>query len=216
MEIKPKKTLSIEDLNTLSKEKNAIDQDSSKNNEGNDSSSSRFHLPVLYINDPTQWPSKPMEERRHFTDELAQKTCLGNCCGVKGLKAGCCYLDPTDLEHVLGPVDEDWIRNIIKWFNSKNIYVKRSDIVIDAEEGKLIGETFFGGHPVFNSPGTYPILRFKINGPRFSCVFLTPETGMCTIYHQRSDMCRNYLCLFIKTSFLVRTSDHPNTYQKVQ
>ena len=81
----------------------------------NDKKRAKFYLPVLRINDPTQWESKPLSERTHFTDEEAKKTCVGNCCGVEGLKAGCCQLGPDDLEHVLGPLDEDWISKTIKW-----------------------------------------------------------------------------------------------------
>lgn len=178
--------------------------------------SARHFLPVLYINDKTQWKSVPMEQRKHFTDEVAQETCLSNCCGVKGLKAGCCHLDPENLEHVLGPVDEDWIKSTLKWLNSKKIWFKRSDLVIDLEEGKIIGATFFNDHPVFNSPQSYPILRFQVTGPRFACKFLSEDTGRCTIYEHRPDMCRDFYCEFIQGSFLVRTREHPNRYVKLR
>lgn len=177
--------------------------------------SKRFYLPVLRINDPTQWESKPLSERVKFTPDVAKKTCLGNCCGVKDLKAGCCQLDPDDIEHVLGPVDEDWIRRTIKWFRNKNINVTRADLVIDYEEGKLIGEAHFHGHAVFKEPASYPILRIQASGIRFACKFLNVENGMCTIYEQRPDMCRNYLCEYVKKSFLVNSKTHPNTYKKI-
>lgn len=113
----------------------------SKKNEGIKNTEDKYYLPVLNINHIPQWESKPINERKKFTDEVALETCLGNCCGVEGLKGACCHLDPVDLEHVLGPVDEDWIRDTIKWFRKKNIPCNRTDLVIDYEEGKFLGET---------------------------------------------------------------------------
>lgn len=176
----------------------------------------RYYLPVLYLNDQTQWESKPLSERLHFTDENAKSTCLGNCCGHEGLKAGCCNLDPDDLEHVLGPVDEEWIKKTVKWFKNKGIIMGRHDLVIDLEEGKLIGDKFFNDHPVFSSPDSYPMLRIQANGIRFACKFLNVSSGMCTIYQQRPEMCRKYLCSYVKANFLVRLSDSPNTYRKIE
>lgn len=175
----------------------------------------RFYLPILNLNDPKQWESKPLSERKFFTDTVAKETCVGNCCGVEGLSAGCCQLDPDDIEHVLGPVDEVWIKKTIKWFNKKGLAYTRHDIVIDFEEGKLIGQTFFKDHPVFSRKETYPILRIQASGVRFACKFLNVLNGKCTIYLQRPDMCSRYLCSYVKTNFLVRGESHPNTYKKV-
>jgi Fe-S-cluster containining protein len=175
----------------------------------------RYYLPVLYLNDQTQWDSKPLSERKHFTDEVAKNTCLGNCCGHEGLRAGCCNLDPNDLEHVLGPIDEEWIKKTVKWFKTKGINIGRHDLVIDFEEGKLIGSTFFDSHPVFDSPDSYPMLRIQANGVRFACKFLNVSNGMCTIYEQRPDMCRDYLCSYVKANFLVRVKETPNIYRKI-
>jgi len=176
----------------------------------------RYYLPVLYLNDPTQWESKPLSERKHFTDEVAKNTCLGNCCGHEGLKSGCCNLDPDDLEHVLGPIEEEWIKKTIKSFKTKGMSLGRHDLVIDLEEGKLIGSKFFNDHPVFNSPDSYPMLRIQANGVRFACKFLNVSSGMCTIYEQRPNMCRDYLCQYVRKNFLVRLSNSPNKYIKLE
>lgn len=184
--------------------------------DGQEKPRDRFYLPVLYINDPSQWESKPLSERQHFTDDVAKKTCVGNCCGVDGLRAGCCQLDPEDIEHVLGPVDEEWIKKTIHWFKKKGINVTRHDLVIDYEEGRLTGRQFFDDHEVFKSKDTYPILRIQANGQRFCCKFLNVQTGMCTIYEQRPGMCRNYLCEYVKSNFIIRTQNHPNAYKKVR
>lgn len=181
----------------------------------NDKKTARFYLPVLRINDATQWESKPLSERKHFTDEEAKKTCVGNCCGVSDLKAGCCQLDPDDIEHVLGPVDEDWIRKTIKWFKKKGINYTRQDLVIDFEEGRLTGQAHFNNHPVFQQKDSYPILRIQASGIRFACKFLNVSNGMCTIYEQRPNMCRDYYCEYVKANFLVRTKNHPNSYKKL-
>lgn len=210
--LKKENPVSLPEKNISSKE---IKEETEQTNKEQEKKYDRYYLPVLYINDQTQWESKPVSERKHFTPEVAKKTCLGNCCGVKGLRAACCQLDPEDLEHVLGPVDEQWIKKIIKWFKNKGINVTRHDIVIDYEEGKIIGRTFFNDHPVFKSPDSYPILRMQINGMRFCCKFLNVQNGMCTIYEQRPDMCRNYLCAYVKANFLVKTQNHPNTYKKI-
>jgi len=228
MEIKVRPSLTVEELEQLQKDKqahqNAEKQASNRKFMGNlrrtvsSTGKDRFHLPVLHINDPTQWESQPLENRLRFTDEVAYKTCLGNCCGVEGLKAGCCQMDPDDMEHVLGPLDEGWIKATVEWLRKKGITATRSDVVIDFEEGKVIGERFFNGDrkAVFLSEESYPILRFQVIGPRFACKFLNPDNGKCTIYEQRPKMCRGYLCQYVKANFLVRTDpvNHPHTYTK--
>lgn len=108
----------------------------------------KFYLPVLYINDPTQWPSKPMSERQHFTDEVAKATCLGNCCNVKDLRAG--MLSAWPWWHRTCPWACRWggIKKTIKWIAMEEwTYVTRHDIVIDYEEGKLIGKDIFQRPP---------------------------------------------------------------------
>ena len=172
----------------------------------------RFYLPVLRINQLEQWPPIPKSQRKHFTAETARKTCLSNCCDVPGLKSACCRMDPDDLEHVLGPLDEKWIKHILKWFKNKGIDYRRQDIVIDFEEGKILGQTFFNGHRVFEDPKSYPILRFQVDGSHFSCKFLNNSTGMCGIYLERPNMCKNYLCNYVKSNFLVKTKEKPNTW----
>lgn len=171
----------------------------------------KYHLPVLYINDATQWENNPHKQR--FTDEIAKKTCLENCCGYQGLKCACCMLDPNDLEHVLGKVDEQWIEDIKHWFKTtKKMFLSREDIVIDYEEGKLLGETWFNDHPVFKNEKSYPMLRIQVYGQRFVCKFLNVKSGACTIYSQRPNMCKDYYCQYIKSNFLVKTRQNPNTY----
>lgn len=212
------KTLSINDIEILEEEakKESIAQKNikpSKNQLQILKKDNRFYLPVLKINHPEYWESKPKSERKHLTDELAKETCLSNCCGVPGLKAGCCQLDPDDLEHILGPVDEEWIKRTVKWLTTKTGHKHtRHDLVIDFEEGKLIGEKFFNGHQVFMTKESYPMLRIQINGIRFSCKFLNVENGMCNIYLQRPDMCRNYACQFMKSNFLFRDKNHPSIW----
>ena len=175
----------------------------------------RFYLPVLHINHMDMWPPKPKSQRKHFTDKMAKEVCLSRCCGVDGLKSACCRLDPDDIEHVLGPLSEEWISSIIKWFKKKGVNVTKQDIAIDFDEGVLIGRKFFNGHRVFEDPKSYPIMRFQVDGPHFSCKFLNNASGMCNIYEQRPDMCRNYLCGFVKSNFLVRTKEHPNQWRMV-
>jgi len=174
----------------------------------------KHYLPVLSLNDQTMWPPAPMSARRHFTDELATETCLSNCCGVNGVFSGCCRLDPDDLEHVLGPVKEKWIKKFLRYAKKKGWNYKRSDVVIDYEEGKLIGDKFFNGHPIFSKPTSYPMMRIQTLGPRFGCKFLNPNNGMCGIYEQRPDMCRGYYCQYVKKNFLVQTKEKPNTWRR--
>ena len=176
----------------------------------------KFHLPVLNLNNQNVWKPLPLEQRQHWTDKKAFETCIGNCCNVKGLKASCCYLDPNDLEHILGPVDDDDIKLIIQKLEKKGITTKREDVVIDFEEGKIIGEIFFNGHEIFKNPKSYPFLRFQIIGPRFACKYLSTQTGKCSINEFKPKMCVDYLCQFVQTRFLVRTPDKPNTYKKIR
>ena len=175
----------------------------------------RYYLPVLHINDPKMWESRPKADRLPFTPEVATETCLSNCCGTAGVKSACCTLDPDDLEHVLGPVTEAWIKRTIKWFKKNGINVTRSDVVIDFDEGKLIGQAHFNDHKVFKSPDSYPILRIQAFGPRFACKFMSVHSGKCTIYEQRPDMCSGYYCQYVKSNFLVKTKNSGNKYIKV-
>jgi len=175
----------------------------------------KFYLPVLSLNDETMWQTKPMSERTYFTDEVAKETCLTNCCNAPGVFSACCRLDPNDLEHILGPVTEKWIKRFLNHSQKKGLNYKRSDVVIDFEEGKLIGDAFFNGHPIFSKPTSYPMMRIQAMGPRFGCKFLNPDNGMCGIYPVRPDMCSGYLCQYVKKSFLVKTKSHPNTYKRV-
>ena len=175
----------------------------------------RFYLPVVYLNHMDMHPSKPNSQREHWTDKKAMGTCLGNCCGIPGTKAMCCRLNPDQLEHVLGPLDEKWIKKIVDWFKKRGINVTRQDIVIDFEEGVLIGRNFFKGHEIFEKKETYPIMRMQIEGPHFGCKFLNNLNGMCNIYEQRPDMCRNYLCGYVKSNFFVKSKEKPNTWSKI-
>lgn len=176
----------------------------------------KYYLPVLHLNRTEEWQPVPNSERRHFTDEVAMETCLSKCCGHEGLKSACCTLDPDDLEHILGPLDEKWIKKTISWLRKKGINVTRHDIVIDYEEGKLIGVNHFNGHKIFEQKTSYPMMRIQVFGPRWACKFLNVNSGMCTIYDKRPDMCRDYLCQYVKSNFLVRTKTKPNTYQNVR
>ena len=212
MELKLNRTLTIEQLEELDAQTKVIEKKEPKKK-----AESRFHLPVLYLNDPTQWTVAEEQDWKVFTPEISEKVCVGGCCGVEGLKSACCHLDPENIEHVLGPLDEQWIKDIIKWFNvTKKIHYKREDIVIDYEEGKIIGETFFRGHEVFASQASYPMLRFQVTGQRFACKFISTQTGRCTIYSERPIMCRDYYCQMVLGNYLVKTREHPNRYVKLR
>jgi Fe-S-cluster containining protein len=177
---------------------------------------SKFHLPVLNINKKDYWESQSVKDRKHFTNEVAAKTCLGNCCGYEGLSAGCCQLDLEDLEHVLGSVDEEDIKKLLSHLKKTQPGIKREDIVIDKEEGILLGRQFFNDHPVFQHEDSYPMLRLQVFGSRFVCKFLSTKTFMCTVYNHRPQMCKDYYCEFLKKNYLLRTKDKPNTWQKVR
>lgn len=175
----------------------------------------KYYLPVLNLNKKSAWESQPAEKRQNLTDEVATKTCLENCCGHEGLRSACCTLDPEDLEHVLGPVDEESIKKILAHFKEIKYHVTREDIVIDYDEGITIGNRLFNGHPAFMNKTSYPMLRLQVNGPRFTCKFLNVKNGKCTIYKVRPEMCSNYLCEYIKANFLVRKLNTTN-FRKIR
>ena len=226
MKIIPKKSLSIDEMMELDKDQKKTTNNSSKDitvgniEETEHAANQKYYLPVLNINHAQEWETKPLSERKHFTDEIAMQTCLGNCCGVEGLKGACCHLDPIDLEHVLGPVSEECIKDIVKFFRKKGLNYSRQDIVIDYEEGKIIGDTLFKDAPnnqIFHEPKAYPILRFQALGPRYSCKFMNPQTYKCQIYEVRPKMCSTYYCNYITTNFLVKTKTaHPNRWRKLR
>jgi len=226
MNNKKQKTLSIDELLEMENIelsdplKNLNDIDSKIKRPNKDSlakarKDNKYYLPVLSLNDPLMWPEASKKDRIHFTDEVAKETCLSNCCGYPGVFSACCRLDLDDLEHVLGPVKESWIKRFIKYSKKRGLNYRRSDVVIDIEEGKLIGDRFFAGHPVFSRPSSYPMMRLQMMGPRFACKFLNPEDGLCGIYPQRPDMCKKYICQYVKNNYLVRLPDKPNVYKKV-
>lgn len=220
-----RKTLSLDELLEMDKDQVNLDPFSevekekpkkySKEDLAEARKDNKYYLPVLSLNHADMWESKPKSERRLFTDEVAMETCLSNCCGVPGVFSACCRLDPDDLEHVLGPVTEKWVKSFLRYANKKGWNYKRSDVVIDYEEGKLIGERFFNGHPIFSRPTSYPMMRIQAMGPRFGCKFLNPDNGMCGIYEHRPDMCRGYYCQYVKKNFLVRTKGAPNRYVQI-
>lgn len=179
----------------------------------------RFYLPVLHLNNPEMWESRPVSERVQFTSNVAMETCLSNCAGVPGLKSACCVMDLDDMEHVLGPVTEEDIKRILTAFRKKGFNFNRSDIVIDHEEGELLADAFFSGNPqrsaVFKDKNSYPIMRIQAFGPRFACKFLNTHNGKCNIYAHRPDMCRDYLCSYVKKNFLVSTKPQSNDYHRV-
>lgn len=222
MTIKRVRSISIEELMKRDEEQNRLvaeepsEKKEKKRLEGDElraeKRNNKYYLPVLHINDAAMWPAKPKSERKHFTPEVAVDTCTNRCCGVDGLAAACCKLDPDDIEHVLGPLDDEYIEKLLKWFQKKGINYKRKDIVIDYEEGVLIGRKFFNGHRVFEDPKSYPFFRMQVDGPRFSCKFLDPNRSFCVIYEQRPDMCRNYLCNYVKSNFFTKTKEKPNTW----
>jgi hypothetical protein len=215
------RTISIEDLLELEQENDiALDNDHKKHNFSKEElhdlkKENRFYLPVVYLNHMDMHPSKPNSEREHWTDKKAMETCLGNCCGIPGTKSMCCRLSPNGLEHVLGPLDDKWIKKIVEWFKKRGISVTRQDIVIDHEEGVLIGRNFFNGHEIFEKKETYPIMRMKVEGPHFACKFLNNMNGMCNIYQERPNMCRDYLCGHVKSNFFVKSKNKPNTWSKI-
>lgn len=197
-------------------EQNSPEQEASSSNKKLKPRVDKFYLPVLNLNKPEHWDPLPLSERRHFTDHVAAETCLHNCCGYPGLKSACCTLDPDDLEHILGPVDEPWIKKTVAWLKTHGQpLATRADVVLDFEEGKVVGEKFFNGHRIFKSPQSYPMLRFQVMGPRFGCKFLNPTSGKCMIYERRPKMCQTYYCGYVQTHFLVRTRAAPNTYVKL-
>lgn len=216
---KPKRTISLEEL---SKQNPSTEEISSSTEDRSVSKIStnemklikkdnRFYLPILRLNDQSSWESKPIKDRIHLTDKVATETCLSNCNGYIGVKSSCCRLDPDNLEHVLGPIDESWIKRTIRWYHKKGmVAVTRQDLVIDFDEGKIIGETFFNSHPVFMKSDTYPILRIQADGPRFACKNLNTQTGKCTIYSIRPDMCQKYYCQYLKTNFLINLKHSPS------
>lgn len=215
------RTISIDDLYQQDADKDiALEADHKKHNLSKEElrelkKENRFYLPVAYLNHMDMHPPKPNSEREHWTDKKAVETCLSNCCGIPGTKAMCCRLNPDQIEHVLGPLDEKWIKKITEWFKKRGINVTRQDIVIDYEEGKLIGENFFKGHKIFENKESYPIMRMQIEGPHFACKFLNNMNGMCNIYEQRPDMCRGYLCGYVKSNFFVQPKNKPGTWAKI-
>jgi Fe-S-cluster containining protein len=175
----------------------------------------KWMMPRLNINDDSFYIKS--QTLRHFTDEVATETCLSNCCGIKGLKAACCQINPETLEHVLGPIDEDWIVGLIKVLKSTNgMVLNRNDIVIDFEEGRAMGRELFNDHPVFQDPKAYPILRMQVMGPRFACKFLNPVNGKCNIYKFRPEMCRGYYCAYVKANFVVKKPGTGNTFMRIK
>jgi len=224
MELK-KKSISVDELMQLDKQtaNSTSNQVEDKPEQPKKSPNDRYYLPVLNLNWNQDWQSKPVDQRKHWTDKEAMSTCLGNCCGVEGLKGACCHLDPFDLEHILGPIDsvkdEHWIQDTVKWFRNKGIPFTRQDLVIDYEEGKIIGETLFresNNNNIFQQPTAYPMLRFQVIGPRYACKFMNPQSYKCTIYEVRPKMCRTYYCQYIQTNYLVKASPHPNRWQKMR
>lgn len=175
----------------------------------------KYYLPRLNINNQDCYPQQ--EKLKYFTEKNAIETCTRNCCGIKGIKSACCILDPNDLEHVLGPLDEKWIKSIVRILRSKShINVDRNDVVIDYEEGMTMGKSLFNDNPVFKDPKAYPIMRIQTMGPRYICKFANPVSGMCGIYPHRPTMCSTYYCSYVKANYLIKIPGTQNTFMRAK
>lgn len=221
MEIKVKKSTiknlpsDLKDFKESAFNENVLPSESESNSNNEKKLRSKIHLPILYLNKEEEWKPAPLSERRHLTDKVAHEVCGSNCCGYKDLAAACCQISPENLEHILGAITKEDISRLLKQLKKSIPTIEKSDIVIEREEGMLIGKTFFEGHDIFNQKTSYPMLRFQIYENRFICKFLNPKTKQCTVYSARPDMCRDYFCRYIKSNFLVRTPSNPNIYKKV-
>jgi Fe-S-cluster containining protein len=117
---------------------------------------------------------------------------------------------------MLGPISEEDVKLIVKTLNKKGLRVSRNDIVMDIEEGRLVGAKFFEGNDIFKDPTAYPMLRMVASGNVFACKFLSANSGKCSIYEFRPQMCRDYYCQYVLTNFLLRTKQKQNTYLKIR
>ena len=210
-----KKTLSLDDLIKLDQEKSDNNGDITAHEEEGQDVDNKFYLPVLSMNESDFWPSLPKSQRSLLTKEKLRGVCTKSCCGHEGIYSGCCRFDPDDLENLPGPISEKWIKSFIKNAKKKGQILKREDIIIDFEEGQIIGNAFFGGNKLFKEKALYPILRFQAHGPRFACKFLNLNSGACSIYNQRPDKCKHYYCEYLKRNFLIKTDNSTNTYKMI-
>ncbi len=215
MKIEQKGTLSVEDLQKLEQARKELEQTSAvsykvgtlqKLKQPQTALQDKFHLPLLNFESESEYPPISSGERIHLTDELHRNICNRHCCGIDGLGWACCFINPDSPEHVLGPVDKKWI----KQFGTSN--------TMEEDEGKEFARKRLAVHyePFFRSQN-YPMLRLQIYGGLYVCRNFDLKTRGCMLScKQRPEICRNYLCEYLRANYFVRLPEHPHIYVKVR
>ena len=122
-------------------------------------------------------------------EDICSKKCLGN----DGYDGSCCTLEQRDW--IIGPLTEDQVEKLL--FDLRvmlNRKVERNEVVIDYEEGCNL----FPTRSVWQNKNNFPCMRVNLLEHRLPCVFYNTDSRKCNIYNNRSRMCREYACGYLK------------------
>lgn len=116
--------------------------------------------------------------------------CQKKCLGYDGNHGGCCTVGNRDF--ILGPVldAESFIEKLKKRF--PGVDISFDDIFIKYEEGSKM----FPDKKYWQNPQSYPCFRLSQNKIK-SCIFYNESIKCCSIYEDRPDMCRSFMCDYL-------------------
>lgn len=129
-------------------------------------------------------------DESEFRHLLIQRMCSQKCMGHTGNHGGCCTLDQRDW--ILGPAQgvEKSLKRLSEHFGRA---VPFEEVFVDFEEGKAM----FPDRSNWQNPANYPAIRVEKNR-RNACRFYDYERGGCGIHEARPELCRSYLCGWLK------------------
>lgn len=116
--------------------------------------------------------------------------CQKKCLGYDNNHGGCCTV--SNRNFIIGPVgnSKEFIEKLKK--RIPGVDISFDDVFIEYEEGRRM----FPDKPVWQNPNNYPCLR--LNQTKLaSCIFYNEAIKCCSIYEDRPEMCRNYMCDYL-------------------
>ena len=147
----------------------------------------------LRITSPLRSPSmESLPSRDRLIELVAEHTCTRNCFGVAGYAASCCKLEKRDF--IQGPV-RDTAEVLVRLSIRFGREVPFDEVFIGYDEGRAR----FPERSRWQNEGSYPAIRpLDDEAGGYPCPFLG-DGGLCGIYEDRPQMCRDYRCDHLKS-----------------
>lgn len=112
--------------------------------------------------------------------DIIAKTCSTECFGSRGYHGSCCRLEERD--YIIGPVSD--ASEV-----AERLGVSYDDMFIEYSEGSAM----YPHLSSWQNPSHYPALRIRGD----ACVNYNTALRRCTIYSDRPQICRDYVCSYL-------------------